>query len=82
MVEVFNQISLIILIVLAVSFVMRLLKQPLIIGYIISGVIAGPFFFKILPGMDAIGIFSEFCIAFLLFIVGLNLSPKVIKEVG
>jgi len=82
MVEVFNQISLIILIVLGVSLVMRLLKQPLIIGYIISGIVAGPFFLGILPGIDAIGIFSEFGIAFLLFIVGLHLSPRVIKEVG
>ncbi|MEK6897625.1 MAG: cation:proton antiporter family protein [Nanoarchaeota archaeon] len=82
MVEVFNQISLIILVVFAVSFFMRLLKQPLIIGYIISGIIAGPFFLKVLPGIDAINIFSEFGIAFLLFIVGLHLSPKVIKEVG
>jgi len=82
MVEVFSQISLIILIVLGVSLVMRLLKQPLIIGYIISGIVAGPFFLGILPGIDTIGVFSEFGIAFLLFIVGLHLSPRVIKEVG
>jgi len=82
MVEVFNQISLIILVVLAVSLVMRILKQPLIIGYIISGIIAGPFFLKILPGVDTIRVFADFGIAFLLFIVGLRLSPKVIKEVG
>ncbi len=82
MVEVFNQISLIILIVLGVSFFMRLLKQPLIIGYIISGIIAGPFFLGILPELEAVKIFADFGIAFLLFIVGLHLSPKVIKEVG
>ena len=82
MVEVFNQISLVIAIVLGVSLLMRLLKQPLIIGYIISGVIVGPFFLRILPGIDAVNVFSEFGIAFLLFIVGLHLSPRVIKEVG
>ncbi len=82
MVEVFNQISFVILIVLGVSLVMRLMKQPLIIGYIISGILVGPFFLKILPGIDAIGIFAEFGVAFLLFIVGLHLSPRVIREVG
>jgi len=41
MTEVFNQISIIILIVLGVSLVMRALRQPLIIGYIISGIIVG-----------------------------------------
>jgi len=80
--EIFIQISLIILIVLGVSLIMRLLKQPLIIGYIISGIIAGPFFLGILPGIEAISVFSELGIAFLLFVVGLHLSPKVIKEVG
>ena len=80
--EIFIQISFIILIVLGVSLIMRILRQPLIIGYIISGIIAGPFFLGILPGIEAINIFSEFGIAFLLFVVGLHLSPKVIKEVG
>lgn len=61
---------------------MRILKQPLIIGYIISGILLGPFFLGFLPGIEAIHIFSEFGIAILLFIVGLHLSPKVIKEVG
>ncbi len=82
MVEVFTQISLIILIVLVISSIIRLLKQPLIIGYIISGIIAGPFFLGFLPDLEAIKVFSEFGVAFLLFIVGLHLSPKVIKEVG
>src|SRR3990167_1777796 len=80
--EVFIQISLVILVVLAVSFAMRLLKQPLIIGYIISGVILGPYFLGTVPEINEIKIFSEFGIAFLLFIMGLYLSPKIIKEVG
>ena len=82
MTEVFVQISIIIAIVFAVSFVMRLLRQPLIIGYIISGVIVGPFFLDMISMNETIQIFSNFGIAFLLFIVGLHLSPKVIKEVG
>ena len=82
MAGVFVQISLVILVVLGVSLVMRILRQPLIIGYILSGIILGPFFLGFLPGIEAIDVFSEFGIAFLLFIMGLYLSPKVIKEVG
>lgn len=78
----FIQFSLVILVVLVVSVIMRLLKQPLIIGYILSGILAGPFFFNLVQESEAIGLFSEMGIAFLLFIVGLHLSPKVIKEVG
>ena len=82
MAEVFTQISFIILIVLIVSFIMRLLKQPLIVGYIISGIILGPYFLNVLPGIEAVHTFSEIGIALLLFVVGLHLTPKVIKEVG
>lgn len=82
MINPFIQFGLILLVVLGVSILMRLLKQPLIIGYIISGILVGPFFLNFLRGSETINLFSEMGIAFLLFIVGLHLSPKVIKEVG
>ena len=78
----FLQFGLIILIVLGVSFLVRILKQPLIIGYILSGILVGPVFLNIIKGSETITLFSELGIAFLLFIVGLHLSPRVIKEVG
>lgn len=78
----FIQFGLIILVVLAVSIIMRLLKQPLIIGYIISGILVGPFFLNLIQSSETLNVFSEMGIALLLFIVGLHLSPKVIKEVG
>ncbi len=78
----FIQISIILAIVLAVSFIMRILKQPLIIGYIISGILIGPLFLNLLKYNEAISVFSELGITLLLFIVGLHLSPKIIKEVG
>ena len=80
--DIFVQISALIITALAVSFIMRLLKQPLIIGYIITGILVGPFFFNILGETETLTTFSEIGISFLLFIVGLHLSPKVIKEVG
>ena len=80
--NIFLQISIALLIVLGVSFVMRILKQPLIIGYILSGIIIGPFLFNLLPHKETLEVFSQFGIAFLLFIVGIHLNPKTIKEVG
>ena len=61
---------------------MRILKQPLIIGYLITGILVSPFFLNLIKSGDTLVIFSQFGIAFLLFIVGLSLNPKVIKEVG
>ncbi|MCA9382225.1 cation:proton antiporter [Candidatus Dojkabacteria bacterium] len=61
---------------------MRLLKQPLIVGYILAGVIVGPYLLNIVESTEEIELFSKMGIAILLFIVGLNLSPKVIKSEG
>ena len=78
----FMQFGIIILVVLGVSVIIRLLKQPLIIGYILSGILVGPFVFNLIQESETLNIFAEMGIAFLLFIVGLSLSPKVLKEVG
>ncbi len=78
----FIQFGLIILVVFGVSIIIRLLKQPLIIGYILSGILVGPFVLNLIQESETLNVFSEMGIAFLLFIVGLHLSPKVMKEVG
>jgi len=79
---IFTELSVIILIATIIAMVMRLLKQPLIVGYIIAGIISGPYVLNILHSTEHIELFSKIGITVLLFIVGLNLSPKVIKEVG
>lgn len=80
--EVFLEISIVIIIATVVSMVIRFLKQPLIIGYILTGLICGPYFFDIIKSGTTIEIFSKIGVVILLFIVGLNLNPQVIKEVG
>lgn len=80
--NVFLEISTVLVIATALAGVMRLLKQPLIIGYIISGLIVGPVMLNVLKSDGMLETFSEMGVALLLFIVGLSLSPKVIKEVG
>ncbi|MDA1316535.1 MAG: cation:proton antiporter [bacterium] len=80
--EIFNELSTIIALALGVSLIMRLLKQPLIVGYILTGIIVGPYMLNVLHNGDMIELFSKIGITILLFIVGLNLSPNVIREVG
>lgn len=80
--EQFSEISLILLVTLGVSIIMRLLKQPLIIGYIIAGIAVGPYGLNILHSTDLIQFLSKVGITALLFVVGLGLSPKVLKEIG
>lgn len=80
--DIFTEISLVIVIATIISVLMRILKQPMLIGYILTGVIVGPAVFGVMQSDESLEVFSQFGIALLLFIVGLNLSPKVIREVG
>lgn len=80
--EVFVEISALLAVAAVISLVMRALRQPLIIGYILTGLVVGPAFLGIVKSTESLETFSSFGIALLLFIVGLGLNPKVIKEVG
>lgn len=78
----FSEISLLLVLVFLVSAVMRFFKQPLVVGYILVGIIAGPSVLGLITAVDSIDLFSKIGIASLLFIVGISMSPKVIKELG
>jgi len=79
---IFTQISLVIAIAAVVSIVMRLLKQPLIMGYILTGVLVGPSLLNIVHAKEAFETFAEIGIALLLFIIGLGLNIGVIRNLG
>lgn len=76
----FIDLSLIIILAMVVCGFMRLIKQPLLIGYLLTGIIAS--FLGLVPAGEAMEAFSHIAIALLLFVVGLGLNPKVIKELG
>jgi Kef-type K+ transport system membrane component KefB len=79
---VFSGLSLIIVIGAAMALLMRLVNQPLIIGHIMTGILVGPAVFHVAKSPDTLALFSDLGIALLLFIIGLGLNPRVIKEVG
>ncbi len=78
----FFELSIIISVAALVAIIIRVLKQPLIVSYIISGLIVGPFVFNFIKSFEVFNLFSEIGIAILLFTVGLNLTPHVIKQFG
>jgi len=80
--NVFAELSLIIVIATIVAGVMRILKQPLIMGHILTGLIIGHWFFGISTAVHTFEVFAQIGISILLFIVGLGLSPKIVREVG
>jgi len=80
--SIFAQLTLVLVIAAGISLVMRLLRQPLILGYILTGIIVGPSLLNIVHAKDAFESFSEIGITLLLFIIGLGLNVTVIKNVG
>lgn len=79
---IFTQLTLVIVIAAVISLVMRLLKQPLIMGYILTGIVVGPSVLGLVEAKDAFHSFSQVGITMLLFIVGLGLNPTVIKNLS
>ncbi len=49
-----------------------------VLGYLLAGVIIGPFGFKMITQADTLLHFSEFGVVMMLFLIGLELEPKVL----
>jgi len=75
-------------IIMVVASVMALisfkLKQPLVIGYIIAGIIVGPHTppFSLIWHMDILNLFAEIGIIFLLFVVGMEFPIEKLRNIG
>lgn len=80
--SIFNELTLLLVLAGAVAFIVSLLKQPSIVGYIITGLILGPLgFYKFRDG-DALSGLAEIGITLLLFMVGLELDMSQLKKMG
>jgi Kef-type K+ transport system membrane component KefB/voltage-gated potassium channel Kch len=66
----------------ALAYVARLLRQPLLLAYIGAGLLIGPPVFGLVHGEEAIAEISELGLAFLMFIVGLEIDLKKLVSSG
>jgi Kef-type K+ transport system membrane component KefB len=64
------------------AFIARFLRQPLILAYIGAGLLIGPPGFKLIKDGESIAHISELGLAFLLFIVGLEIDLKHLIKSG
>lgn len=76
------QIGFIIIIATIFAYISKLFKQPLIPAYILTGIVLGPLVLGIIKDTEIIRFLSEIGIAFLLFIVGLEINLKKLKDIG
>lgn len=60
------------------------LKQPMVIGYIIAGMIIGPYTppFSLILNFDILNLFAEIGVILLLFVVGMEFPIEKLKKIG
>ncbi len=59
---------------MVIAFLMRKARQPTIVGYLVTGVVAGPFGLSLISDTAAVETLAEIGVALLLFTIGLELS--------
>ena len=67
-----------------ITLIFKWLKQPVVLGYVLAGIIAGPYFtlFPSVTDEHSIKIWADIGVIFLLFGLGLEFSFKKILNVG
>src|SRR4030095_9437903 len=79
-----QDLAIVMIVAAVVSLLFRQLKQPVVLGYILAGVIIGPHTppFPLIADEEAIKTLSELGVIFLMFALGLEFSLRKLREVG
>jgi Kef-type K+ transport system membrane component KefB len=80
--SVFHEIAALLLFAAAVGALALWLRQPLIVGYILVGILAGPSVLGRVMARDQVDLLAQMGIAVLLFVVGLKLDLHLIRTLG
>ena len=80
--ELFSDLALILVTAGVTTVLFKWLKQPLVLGYIIAGLLIGPYFpwFPVVNDHHSVETWSEIGMVFLLFAIGLEFSFKKLKK--
>lgn len=78
----FIQLSIIFLVTLLFALICKKFNIPLIVGYIIAGILVGNFLVNFHEIKDFITTLAEIGVALMLFIVGIELKLKSLREIG
>lgn len=78
----FYQIAALLVLAATAGLVGVALRQPLIVSYIVVGLVAGPSALGIAEANEPIELLAELGVAVLLFLVGLKLDISLIRSVG
>jgi CPA2 family monovalent cation:H+ antiporter-2 len=83
-IQVIQDLAIVLVVALGMALLSHLLRQPLVIGYIIAGIIIGPYTppFSFLAQPGILNLFAEIGIVFLLFAIGLDFPIAKLRAVG
>ncbi len=78
----FQEVTIILLLASLIGAIGTKLRQPLIVSFIVVGILVGPSGFHLVASHDQIELLARIGIAILLFIVGLKLDLHLIRTMG
>ena len=80
--ELFTDIAVILIVSALVGFVAVRLRQPLVVAFVLVGVVVGPSVLGFVEPGDELELLAELGVAVLLFVVGLKLDLHVVRRLG
>jgi len=78
----FLELAAVIVVATLLGFLFRKLKQPILLAFIFAGILLGSSFLNVITYKELLHVFSELGVAFLLFLVGMNLDLRIFREIG
>ncbi len=76
------ELAIVILVAAVLGVLAKLLRQPVILAYLVTGIVIGYFGFFNVQDKEVFSIFSDLGIMFLLFLVGLEINYASLRLVG
>lgn len=82
--HIINDLAMILIVAGVVTIIFKRLKQPLVLGYIVAGFLAGPHmpYTPTVDDMESVGLWSQIGVIFMMFVLGLEFSFKKIVKMG
>jgi monovalent cation:H+ antiporter-2, CPA2 family len=83
-IQAITDLAVILVVAAVVALIFYKLKQPIVVGYLIAGIIIGPYTppFSLITHIDILNVFAEIGVILLLFTIGFEFPIQKIRSMG
>ena len=83
-IQIITDLTVLLVVAAAVALIFYKLKQPIVIGYLIAGILIGPYTppFNLISNVNYLNVFAEIGVILLLFTIGLEFPIRKLKSIG